>query len=232
MEQKCIMAIGGHIGDAELTCGGVLASLSLEGYKAVTVALTGGEKGNPPGVSVADYRIQKEREAREFAGMLEGESVVFPYADGELPDTEAVRFMLADLIRKYKPCALLTHWKHSMHKDHELTHRIVRDAQFYAGLAAFERELPPHFAAGPYYAENWEDAEGFVPYTYVKVSPQGFDLWQKAIEKHWFAVHSSSFRYKEYYEHLMALRGCLARTRYAEAFAVDEYTKKQVLEGF
>ena len=75
MEQKCIMAIGGHIGDAELTCGGVLASLSLEGYKAVTVALTGGEKGNPPGVSVADYRIQKEREAREFAGMLEGESV-------------------------------------------------------------------------------------------------------------------------------------------------------------
>ena len=30
----------------------------------------------------------------------------------------------------------------------------------------------------------------------------------------------------------MALRGCLARTRYAEAFAVDEYTKKQVLEGF
>ena len=47
------MAIGGHIGDAELTCGGVLASLSLEGYKTVTVALTGGEKGNPPGVSVA-----------------------------------------------------------------------------------------------------------------------------------------------------------------------------------
>ena len=32
MEQKCIMAIGGHVGDAELTCGGVLASLSLEGY--------------------------------------------------------------------------------------------------------------------------------------------------------------------------------------------------------
>jgi len=230
--EKCIMAIGGHIGDAELTCGGVLASMSLEGYKVVTVALTGGEKGNPPGMSVAEYRVQKEAEAKAFADMLGGEAVVFPYADGELPDNDEVRWALADLIRKYKPCALLTHWKNSMHKDHEVTYRVVKDAQFYAGLAAFERDLPAHFAAGPYYAENWEDSEGFVPYTYVKISPEGFALWQKAIEKHWFTVHSTSFKYKIFYEHLMAMRGCLARSEYAEAFAVDEYTKKQIKEHF
>jgi LmbE family N-acetylglucosaminyl deacetylase len=231
-QQKCIMAIGGHIGDAELTSGGVLATLALQGWKIVTVATTGGEKGNPPGMTVAQYRVQKEREAREFAQMLGGESVVFPYSDGELPDNEEVRWMLADLIRRYKPRALLTHWANSMHKDHALTHRIVRDAQFYAGLPAFERELPAHFAAGPYYAENWEDSEGFVPYTYMKVTPEGFALWQKAIEKHWFTTHSTSFRYKEYYEHLMAMRGCLARSAYAQAFAVDEYTKKQVIDTF
>jgi LmbE family N-acetylglucosaminyl deacetylase len=226
------MAIGGHIGDMELTTGGVLATLSLSGWKIVTVALTGGEKGNPPGISVADYRVQKEREAREFAEMMGGEAIVFPYADGELPDDESVRFELADLIRQYKPKALLTHWQHSMHKDHELTHRIVKDAQFYAGLPSFERALPAHFAAGPYYAENWEDSTGFVPYTYVKVSDEGFALWQKAIEKHWFTVHSTSFHYKIYYEHLMAVRGCLARANYAEAFAIEEYMKKQVLTEF
>ena len=71
--EKCIMAIGGHIGDAELTCGGVLASMSLEGYKVITVALTGGEKGNPPGMSVAEYRVQKESEAKTFAEMMGGE---------------------------------------------------------------------------------------------------------------------------------------------------------------
>ncbi len=45
--QKCIMAIGGHIGDAELTCGGVLATKALQGWKIVTVATTDGAKGNP-----------------------------------------------------------------------------------------------------------------------------------------------------------------------------------------
>lgn len=44
---KTIMAIGAHIGDMELSAGGVLASMSLEGHKIITVALTSGEKGHP-----------------------------------------------------------------------------------------------------------------------------------------------------------------------------------------
>ena len=39
-----ILAIGAHIGDMELTCGGVLATHALKGDKIVTVALTAGEK--------------------------------------------------------------------------------------------------------------------------------------------------------------------------------------------
>lgn len=86
--EKTVMAIGGHIGDAELTCGGVLATLSLKGYKIVTVAMTGGERGNPPNMSVSEYREQKVKEAEKFAKILGGEAVVLPYADGELPYTQ------------------------------------------------------------------------------------------------------------------------------------------------
>lgn len=231
-ERKVIMAIGGHIGDAELTSGGVLATMALKGYKIVTVALTGGERGNPPHLSVAEYRKQKEEEAEGFAEMLGGEAVVFPYADGELPDNEEVRFALCDLIRKYKPCALLTHWKNSMHKDHEATFRIVKDAQFWAGLPGIERQDKAHFAMGPYYAENWEDSVGFQKYVYMEVSKEGFELWKKAIQLHWFTVNSTSFHYKEYYEHLMRCNGCLARTEYAEAFNIDEEQKKIVKRDF
>ena len=74
-ERKCIMAIGGHVGDAELTSGGYLATMALKGYRIVTVALTGGERGNPPDRSVEEYRIQKEKEAVTFAGMLGGYSL-------------------------------------------------------------------------------------------------------------------------------------------------------------
>ncbi len=233
MEQKkCVMAIGGHIGDMELTTGGVLATLALKGWKVVTVALTGGEKGNPPHMSVADYRKQKEQEAEAFARDLGGEAVVFPVADGALEVNEENKFALCDIIRKYKPDVLLTHWKNSMHKDHEATYQIVRDAQFYAALPGFERELPPHFAAGPYYAENWEDPEGFQPYVYLEVSDEGYDLWCKAIDHHWFTSHSTSFEYQKYYKALMTVRGVLARKNRAQAFNQDEYTKRLVKTEF
>lgn len=231
-QQKTVMAIGGHIGDAELTSGGVLASLALKGWRVVTVALTGGERGNPPTMTVPEYRKQKEREAAEFAKLLGGEAVVFPYADGELPETDAVKLELCDIIRQYRPRVLLTHWKNSIHKDHEATHRIVKEAQFFAGLPSVERSLPAHYAAGPYYAQNWEDPVGFVPYTYVEVTPEGFALWEKAIQTHWFAVNSPSFQYMAYYSHLMKCNGYLTRKPYAEAFAVDEEKKRVVLTEF
>ena len=229
---KTIMAIGAHIGDMELTAGGVLASMSLEGHKIITVALTSGEKGNPKHLTIEDYRKQKQAEAKTFASMLGGISIVLPYDDGTLSNADPIKFEVADLIRAYKPDILITHWKNSMHKDHETTHLIVNDAQFYAGLAGFVRKDLPHFAAGPYYAENWEDPTGFSPYVYVHVSDEGYKLWQKAIATHWFVTHSTSFKYMEYYEALMIVRGKEARTLYAQAFDLSPISKRIIKTSF
>ena len=62
-------------------------------------------------------------------------------------------------------------------------------------------------------------AEGFRPFVYLDVS-DGFALWEKAIEHHWFAVHSTSFPYKEYYSHLKRLRGIERRKGYCECFMI------------
>ena len=65
MEPKkhTVLAIGAHIGDAELTAGALLASCAVRGGKAVTLALTAGEKGAPPGADIAEYRRNKISEA-------------------------------------------------------------------------------------------------------------------------------------------------------------------------
>ncbi|MFR7880484.1 MAG: hypothetical protein ACLU5J_02655 [Christensenellales bacterium] len=39
---KTILAIGGHIGDMELTAGGLMATNALNGGKNITLALTAG----------------------------------------------------------------------------------------------------------------------------------------------------------------------------------------------
>lgn len=223
---KVFMAIGAHIGDAELTAGCVLATQALKGDKIITVALTAGERGNPPHLSVAEYRVQKVNEAKEFAKMLNGEAIVLDYEDGLLPDNEKVRFEVASLIRKYKPNMIFTHWVNSMHKDHRLTSKIVQDAQFFAGLDMGDKlEGERHFAP-IYFAENWEDADDFKPYVYIPCSEEGFELWKKAMQKHWFIMNSKSFKYYDYYTHLTYVRGALARTKHAQAFAVFDYQKK------
>ena len=142
MKEKTILAVGAHIGDMELTAGALLAAAAVQGGKAVTLALTAGEKGALPGSDVSLYRQQKIEEAKAFARELGGEAIVLNHPDGQLPDNDDVRFEVCDIIRAVKPDIIVTHHEKSMHKDHIACHRIVLDAWFYAAIAGFQRDLP------------------------------------------------------------------------------------------
>lgn len=142
---KTILAIGGHIGDMELTAGGLMATNALNGGKNITLALTAGERGNPAHLSVLEYRRQKINEAKAYMDLMNGEALVLKYADGELPNNDEVKKEVAEIIVKYKPDLIVTHWHSSMHKDHNNTHYIVQDAQFIAGVIG-NKEGIRHYA--------------------------------------------------------------------------------------
>ena len=152
---KTILAIGAHIGDMELTAGALLASCAVSGGHAVTLALTAGEKGAPAGADVAAYRQEKIAQAQAFMRDLGGEAIVLDHPDGLLPNNDTVRFEVCDIIRRVKPDIIVTHHACSMHKDHMACHAIVTDAWFYAAIAGFERELPPHFARTDFIAASF-----------------------------------------------------------------------------
>lgn len=222
------MAIGAHVGDNILQAGLSLCNFSLKGHKIILVSITPGERGNPKNVSVEDYKKQKIKEANSFANLLGGKAYVLNYEDGLIPDSLELRLELASLIRKYKPKAIFTHWKNSMHKDHILTHKLVNDASFFASLDMNEKlEGERHFAP-VYFSENWEDEEGFKPYIYIKSNEEAYNLWKKALKMHDFIMNSKSFKYYNYYTSLAITRGALARDNYAEAFSVFDYQKKVV----
>lgn len=234
MEQrkpKHIMAIGAHIGDAELTCGKTLATHSILGDRITTVAVTAGERGAPPDRDIQEFRQHNIDCATEFAKALGGNFVCLGYPDGETPDDDRLRRALCDVIRREKPDVILSHWIDSMHKDHYITARAVPEAIYYAALRGFERDNPPHWADGPYFAENWEDSHGFVPYIYVDVT-KGYDLWYENIQKLWLTNNSPWFRYREYYDALSRSRGLLVHRERAECFMVDPYKMKIVKDSF
>lgn len=226
-ERRTVVAVGAHTGDAQLTSGLLLARYAQQGDRVVTLDLTAGERGAPRGVSTAEFRERNVASAGEFARMLGGESVVLDIPDGELEYSRELAVRIADILRRYQASCVLYHWKNSMHRDHIEASRLTTDAIFYASLATFERPLPPAPIRRFLYAENWEDAEGFVPYVYFDVT-QAFPLWREAVRKLYLTEHSADFRYLQYYEGLARMRGALIKKEYGTAFAVDGYAKRVV----
>jgi LmbE family N-acetylglucosaminyl deacetylase len=226
---KTILAIGAHCGDIEVTCGAVLAKHSRQGDRVTILHLTLGEGGNPR-MTPADYGEQKRREAEDAARIIGAEPLFAPYRDGELPATEEVKRYVAGVVRTVRPSHVITHWRHSMHRDHATAHIVVNDALLLASLQAVETGQPVHRGVqGIYYTENWEDPEGFHPFLYIDTSNE-LEIWREAVTKYQFIKGGiSSFPYLDYYASLARVRGAEAGSTYAVAFDVDSHAKRRTL---
>lgn len=224
---KTIMAVGAHTGDAQLTCGMLLAKHAMAGDKIVIVDLTAGERGTPAGWTTPDFREYNVKCAADFAEGLGGKSIVFDdYADGELERTKEIELKLARVMREHQVSSVLYHWPKSLHKDHIVASQITTNACFYAALSTFPLDdLTPAPIRSSLFAENWEDAEGYKPYYYFDVS-EAFPLWKENIKKLWLAEHSRDFKYLRYYEALAITRGAMIKADYATTFAIPEHEKR------
>jgi len=223
-----LMVVGAHAGDAEVTCGGLIAKLTRAGHEVVIVHMTLGERGHPK-LSEEEYAVQKRREAEEVARILGAKPVFLPYKDGELPVSSEVKFQLCDLIRDYRPEILVTHWRGSIHRDHGNTYRNVMDALFYAALPAIKREKPAHWVRRVFFTENWEDPRGFRPNVYVDISDV-FEVWREAASAYAFARGETGFPYIEYYTCLFRIRGIESGFKYAQALMAPSEQLRQVLK--
>jgi N-acetylglucosamine malate deacetylase 1 len=229
--ERTILAVGAHAGDMELTAGAVLVRQRRLGDRIVLLHLTLGEGGNPR-LSPEAYGAQKQAEALEVAEILGAEVIFGPYADGELPDDDAARRYVSDVIRQVRPTHIITHWSRGIHKDHMAAHAITTDAVLLASLEGVPSEYPRHRGIrGILFAENWEDMDGFQPYVYVGVSEEDVDTWRRAVTRYEFVGGDiSTFRYLDYYDALFTVRGALARRDRAVAFDIDPFGKRQILD--
>ena len=96
---------------------------------------------------------------------------------------------------------VLCHWKNSSLCDHAAASEIAVRASFFASLPTFPLHGVPAPISELYYAENWEDMEGFIPYTIFDVS-EAFPVWREAVKSLFLAEHAPYFHYLRYYEAL------------------------------
>lgn len=227
---KTVVAIGGHIGDMELTAGPTLAKVVLEGGRAIIIDCTYGERGHPT-MALAEYKQQKIHEAQFFADKIGAELILLDYSDGFLPETEEVAEQISRVLRDVKPDIVITHWIRSMHRDHEHAARAAQRAVFLASIPRDEVDVPRHSVPTVLFAENWEDMEGFEADTFFSIPDEAYDRWYEGIKEHAFARGETyGFRFIDYYCALMKVKGCLVGEQRASAFKTAG-TEKFALAG-
>ncbi len=202
-----LLLVGAHVGDMDFTAGHLARLHVKSGDEVLLLHLTAGEAGHPH-MDRAAYRDQKLQEAAAAAAALGAEHRVMPYPDGDLAASQDVAEAVASVIEEARPRVLVTHWRGSFHRDHANCYFAVERA---LGLLD-----PPH--PDVFYAENWEDADGFRADTVVDIGGV-YREWLNAARCHeLFRGGVVSFDYQGYYEALTASRGRLAGVERAAAF--------------
>ncbi|MGO8720478.1 MAG: PIG-L deacetylase family protein [Acidobacteriaceae bacterium] len=214
-EVSNVMAIAAHPGDAFFAMGAPVALATHQQGRGCLLSLTLGEKGSAT-IPPAEYGKAQQLAARKAAGMIGATAEFLQYPDGEVPVNDEAKFAVCDVIRQYKPDAIVTHWRGSWHKDHRACYDIVEDAIFYAALPSIVRKLPAHSVGKLFFDDNWEDASGFVPDTYLDITPV-FERWMDACAVFPMWRGENGFRYNDYYGSLAVARGCVANFKQAVA---------------
>ena len=187
-DKKTFMVVAAHPDDPEFGAGGTVAKYVREGWRAVYVICTNGDKGTPdPEMTSELLAIIREQEQKDAAKVLGVSEVIFlGHPDGWLEDGPEFRGELVRLIRKYRPELVITHdptRKYMGHHDHRITGQVCMDAVFpYCRDHLFYPEhkaegLTP-FKVGEMYLTGAEE-----PNKYVDIT-ETFDLKMKAIACH------------------------------------------------
>ena len=134
-----LLALFAHPDDAELLVGGTLIKAVDHGHRVVAADLTRGELGSK---GTPEVRAQEAAAAAEVMGLAARDNLGLP--DGHLAATDAMRRVVVEAIRRYRPRTVITHYTVGRHPDHRMAAELVRDACFLAGLANYPADGDKH----------------------------------------------------------------------------------------
>jgi bacillithiol biosynthesis deacetylase BshB1 len=131
-----VLVFAAHPDDAELGCGGTIASLVSEGKKVGIVDLTGGELGTR---GTVESRAIEAAESAKVLGLSARENLNL--GDGFFEINEVTIIALVKMIRKYQPETILANAPEDRHPDHGRGGALQLRAAFLSGLLKIETEL-------------------------------------------------------------------------------------------
>jgi len=134
-----LLAIAAHRDDVELTCAGTLIKMARAGYRTGIVDLTSGETGTRGDTAT---RAREAEAAARVMGVAERVNAGLP--DAHLHNTDEMRRVVVELIRRFSPRVVILPFPVGRHPDHRITSELGRDACYLAGLARYDAKGQAH----------------------------------------------------------------------------------------
>ncbi len=140
-----VLAVGAHPDDVEIGCGGIVHTLSRQGYRVGIIDLTDGEP--TPQSPGPETRLDEAAAAARTLGACVRVTLALP--NRRLFDDFETRCALATEFRRYRPQLVLCLGGDTpfASPDHEAARRITEAAIFYARLSKWDdhfENLPVH----------------------------------------------------------------------------------------
>ncbi|MGB3368146.1 MAG: bacillithiol biosynthesis deacetylase BshB1 [Acidaminobacteraceae bacterium] len=174
MEKIDYMFIGVHPDDIEIGCGGTVKKLSKK-YNVMMVDLTEGEMGSNGNRKI---RLDESKKAAEILDAIY--RINLGLADTNLKDDDHTIFMIADIIRKYRPENIVYPYEKDYHPDHEYGSKLIRKVIFKSGLIKYKTDYEKYrpIRSYCYYINDIEK-----PTFFVDISDE-YEFKIKALKSH------------------------------------------------
>ncbi len=204
-----IIAIGAHLDDIELACGGTLARAVKNGHKVKMLVLTKSAYTNFDGtvLRTEEEAILEGKNAALALGVTDLQVMNFP--NKNVPYDGSIVEAIDRVLNKFNPDIIFTHWMFDTHQDHRnVSLATISAARNFSNIFFYE-PFPP---SGRSYMP-------FKPQSYIDISHTLDDKIRS------LKAHES--QYKKYGEHWIEATIGRARLRgfehgylYAETFEV------------
>jgi LmbE family N-acetylglucosaminyl deacetylase len=169
-----LLAIGAHLDDIEIGCGGTLAEADRKGWETRMLVLSHSDYVDLDGrvFRTDDQAMVEGRAAAAKLGNVPLEILDFPTK--QIPYDYHVVEAIEVPLRKFKPDVVLTHWPHDTHQDHRATSLASISACRYFNSILFYEPMTP---SGRSYSP-------FRPQVYVAVSAEAVQAKRDSLLAH------------------------------------------------
>lgn len=204
-----ILAVGAHLDDIELACGGTLAKAIANNHSVKMIVMSKSGYTNYDGrvMRTDEKAVEEGRKAASVLGVKDIEILDYPSKD--IPYHSEVIESLDSRIQEYAPDIIFTHWIFDTHQAHEgVAKSTITAARRHNNIYMYE----PIYPAGRSYM-------GFRPQMYIDIG--GFEEQKlEALRMHETEYNKFGEQWIEGSKARAAYRGYEMGRQYAEAFEI------------